>query len=115
MIFLEYYLAFGDKKQSAARVCKKIKDNEFKKHLVSSSNCHQRDIDARNRRKHYKDAAKFHNKIYPHDRMPEWKFLPTVLMFDMQVRGKIYTALFINNTDQDITFTLEPLVKLGYR
>ena len=35
--------------------------------------------DARNRRNLYKDAAKFHNKIYPHDRVPEWKNLHIVL------------------------------------
>ena len=73
----EHYLAFGDKKRGNTRVYKKIKSDELKKDRKSHSNYCQRENDTRNKRNLYKDAAKFHNKMYRLNKLPEWKYLST--------------------------------------
>ena len=53
--------------------------------------------------------------MYPHNKVPEWRDLDSVLMIDMNMQVKIYTPSPINNMGQDITFTHDPLGKLGDR
>ena len=101
----EYYIAYSGTRRATTKVYKQIKRNELKRDRKSYSNYRQHENDTRNRRNQYKDAAKFHNKMYPHNKLFESKELHTVLKFDMNINGKIYMPPPIKDIGQDITFT----------